>query len=77
MLFILLLQLNKTTSAGPRLARGHIEALVREVHQAGGAGEAGLVPELPAERNEASGAGNCVMRILIFTPDIPDIVSTH
>ena len=74
MLFILLL--NKTTRAGSRLA-GNVEALVREVHQAGGAGEAGLVPELPAERNEASGAGNCVMRILIFTPDIPDIVSTH
>ena len=68
------MQLNKACRACHHLATVHIEALVRDVHQAEGAGEAGLVPELPAERNEAPGPGDCVMRILLFPPDIADIV---
>ena len=67
------MQLNKTCRACHHLVI-HTEALVRDVHQAEGAGEAGLVPELPAERNEAPGPGDCVMRILLLTPDIADIV---
>lgn len=32
------------------------------------------MPELPPETNEATRAGNCVMRILVFPEHIPDIV---
>ena len=35
------------------------------------------MPELPPETNETTRAGNCVMRILVFTENIPNTVWPH